>query len=54
MFISTEADLKRELERKEQEKKKSQKIDFLSGGTLSAIAIPTPKVMPIPGKISVV
>lgn len=47
-YDEIEADLKRELERKEQEKKKSQKIDFLSGGTQPAIVIPTPKVMPLP------
>ncbi|KAI3740156.1 hypothetical protein L2E82_30578 [Cichorium intybus] len=48
-YDEIEADLKREAERKEQEKKKSQKIDFLSGGTQlqSAVPIPTPKVVPI-------
>ncbi|KAL4562227.1 hypothetical protein LXL04_034425 [Taraxacum kok-saghyz] len=44
-YDEIEADLKREAERKEQEKKKSQKIDFLSGGTQSAPPIPT---VPIP------
>lgn len=47
-YDEIEADLKRELERKEQEKKKNQKIDFLSGGTQSAAAIPTPKIMAVP------
>nr|GEX29535.1 HCNGP-like protein [Tanacetum cinerariifolium] len=46
-YDEIEADMKRELERKEQEKKKNQKIDFLSGGTQSA-AFPTPKIVPIP------
>ncbi|XP_076950100.1 uncharacterized protein LOC143622978 [Bidens hawaiensis] len=48
-YDEIEADLKREAERKEQEKKKNQKIDFLSAGTQSALAaaIPTPKVMPV-------
>ncbi|KAK9068474.1 hypothetical protein SSX86_012588 [Deinandra increscens subsp. villosa] len=46
-YDAIEADLKRELERKEQEKKKNQKIDFLSGGTQATVTIPTPKVMPI-------
>ena len=41
--------MKRELERKEQEKKKNQKIYFLFGGTQS-VAFPTPKIVPIPGK----
>ena len=42
--------MKRELERKEQEKKKNQKIDFLSGGTQS-VAFPTPKNEPIPADV---
>ncbi|GJX78929.1 SAP30-binding protein isoform X1 [Tanacetum coccineum] len=46
-YDEIEADMKRELERKEQEKKKNQKIDFLSGGTQS-VAFPTPKIVPIP------
>ncbi|KAK9068479.1 hypothetical protein SSX86_012593 [Deinandra increscens subsp. villosa] len=46
-YDEIESDLKRELERKEQEKKKNQKIDLLSGGTQATVAIPTPKVMPI-------
>lgn len=45
----TEADIKREAERKEQERKKNQKIEFLPGVAPAAVAIPTPKVMPIPG-----
>ncbi|KAF5784072.1 putative SAP30-binding protein [Helianthus annuus] len=46
-YDEIEADIKREVERKEQEKKKNQKIEFLSGGTQSVVAIPTPKVMPV-------
>ncbi|KAL8214475.1 hypothetical protein R6Q57_003924 [Mikania cordata] len=51
-YDEIEADLKRELERREQEKKKNQKIDFLSGGTQSAVAIPIPKVMPMQDHIT--
>ncbi|KAK1426073.1 hypothetical protein QVD17_14741 [Tagetes erecta] len=47
-YDEIEADIKREAERKEQERKKNQKIEFLPGGTPAAVAIPTPKVMPIP------
>ncbi|CAH1440374.1 unnamed protein product [Lactuca virosa] len=49
-YDEIEADLKREAERKEQEKKKNHKIDFLSAGTAtqSALPIPTPKTLPIP------
>ncbi|ONK69151.1 uncharacterized protein A4U43_C05F19880 [Asparagus officinalis] len=32
-YDEIEADMKREIERKEQERKKSQKVDFVSGGT---------------------
>ncbi|PWA53997.1 HCNGP-like protein [Artemisia annua] len=49
-YDEIEADMKRELERKEQEKKKNQKIDFLSGGTQS-VAFPTPKIAPIPASV---
>ncbi|GAB2301446.1 hypothetical protein Dimus_035469 [Dionaea muscipula] len=42
--------MKREMERKEQEKKKNQKVEFVPGGTQSATAIATPKVnIPVPG-----
>ncbi|KAI3743438.1 hypothetical protein L1987_61147 [Smallanthus sonchifolius] len=47
-YDEIEADLKREAERKEQEKKKNQKIDFLSAGTQSAAAIPIPKIQAVP------
>lgn len=45
-----EADMKRESDRKEQEKKKSQKIEYVSGGTQLGTIVPAPKVnLPIPG-----
>nr|XP_043612155.1 kinesin-related protein 4 [Erigeron canadensis]XP_043612156.1 kinesin-related protein 4 [Erigeron canadensis]XP_043612157.1 kinesin-related protein 4 [Erigeron canadensis] len=52
-YDEIEADLKRELERKEQEKKKNQKIDFLSGGTQPTVSIPTSKMMPMPPVASI-
>ncbi|GAB2279767.1 hypothetical protein Dimus_014406 [Dionaea muscipula] len=49
-YDAIEADMKREMERKEQEKKKNQKVEFVPGGTQSATAIATPKVnIPVPG-----
>uniref|UniRef100_A0A5B7AXU5 SAP30-binding protein n=1 Tax=Davidia involucrata TaxID=16924 RepID=A0A5B7AXU5_DAVIN len=49
-YDEIEADMKREMERKEQEKKKSQKVDFISGGTQSGTVASAPKInMPIPG-----
>ncbi|KAL7618330.1 hypothetical protein Lser_V15G04072 [Lactuca serriola] len=52
-YDEIEADLKREAERKEQEKKKNHKIDFLSAGTAtqSTLPIPTPKTVPIPAAV---
>nr|XP_017254784.1 PREDICTED: uncharacterized protein LOC108224622 [Daucus carota subsp. sativus] len=48
-YDEIEADMKREMERKEQEKKKSQKIEYISGGTQGG-TLPTPKVnLPVPG-----
>lgn len=48
-----EADMKREMERKEQEKKKSQKIEYISGGTQGG-TLPTPKVnLPVSGLIAI-
>ena len=50
-FLKAEADMKREMERKEQERKKSQKVDFVSGGTQAGIvaaaqrvALPSPSM----------
>ncbi|KAL2462667.1 uncharacterized protein Fot_53904 [Forsythia ovata] len=49
-YDGIEADMRREMERKEQEKKKNQKVDFISGGTQPGIVVPSPKInMPIPG-----
>lgn len=36
--------MKREMERKEQEKKRSQKVDFVPGGTQPATVAPAPKI----------
>ncbi|GFY88945.1 transcriptional regulator family protein [Actinidia rufa] len=50
MNFLIEADMKRELDRKEQEKKKSQKVEFVTGGTQPVVVTPTPKInIPIPG-----
>ncbi|KZV51085.1 hypothetical protein F511_01877 [Dorcoceras hygrometricum] len=49
-YDEIEADIRREVERREQEKKKNQKIDFVSGGPQQGNVIPTPKInTPIPG-----
>lgn len=51
--FGAEADMKREMERKEQEKKKSQKIEYISGGTQGG-TLPTPKVnLPVPGLVAI-
>ncbi|XP_010920286.1 uncharacterized protein [Elaeis guineensis] len=45
-----EADMKREMERKEQERKKSQKVEFVAGGTQPGTVAPALKMsMQIPG-----
>ncbi|GER24512.1 transcriptional regulator family protein [Striga asiatica] len=45
-----EADMRRETERREQEKKKNQKVDFTSAGVQPGLVIPTPKIsLPTPG-----
>ncbi|GAB4831423.1 hypothetical protein Ancab_005434 [Ancistrocladus abbreviatus] len=47
-YDALEADMKREMERKEQEKKKNQKVEFVSGGTQAANVVSTQKVnMPV-------
>ncbi|KAL8090824.1 uncharacterized protein LOC141698426 [Apium graveolens] len=52
-YDEIEADMKRDMERKEQEKKKSQKIEYISGGTQVG-TLPTSKVnLPVPGVSSV-
>lgn len=49
-YDEIEADAKREMERREQERKRSPKVDFISGGTQPAAMVPTPKInLPIPG-----
>ena len=42
--------MRREFERKEQERKKSQKLEFTPGGVQPGNALPTPKInIPTPG-----
>ncbi|KAL6991244.1 hypothetical protein U1Q18_009362 [Sarracenia purpurea var. burkii] len=49
-YDEIEADMKREMERKEQEKKKSQKVEFVTGGTQPGVVAPSPKInIPMPG-----
>ncbi|XP_052201312.1 uncharacterized protein LOC127807482 [Diospyros lotus] len=49
-YDEIEADMKREMERKEQERKKSPKVEFVSGGTQPGVVASAPKVnIPIPG-----
>ncbi|XAR59262.1 hypothetical protein NMG60_11015005 [Bertholletia excelsa] len=43
-YDEIEADMKREMERKEQEKKKSQKVEFVTGGTQQGVIAPAPKI----------
>ena len=49
-YLSAEADMKRELERKEQERKKSPKVEFIPGGVQPPIGASMPK---IPGIVNV-
>lgn len=46
-----EAEMKRELERKEQEKKKNQKIEFAQSGLLPTPAVAAPKAQ-VPGNLA--
>ncbi|CAA0817793.1 transcriptional regulator family protein [Striga hermonthica] len=49
-YDEIEADMRREAERREQEKKKNQKVDFTSAGVQPGLVIPTPKIsLPTPG-----
>ncbi|XP_008789346.3 uncharacterized protein LOC103706867 isoform X2 [Phoenix dactylifera] len=49
-YDEIEADMKREVERKEQERKKSQKVEFVAGGTQPGTVAPALKMsMQIPG-----
>lgn len=48
-YDEIEADMKREMERKEQERKRSQKVEFVAGGMQPGIVATAPKInMPIP------
>ncbi|RRT48049.1 hypothetical protein BHM03_00054334, partial [Ensete ventricosum] len=40
-FSVTENEMRREMERKEQERKKSQKVDFVAGGQQTATVVPS-------------
>lgn len=44
VLFGTEADMKREMERKELERKKSPKIDFVPGGTQPGMAAAALKI----------
>ncbi|XP_048321236.2 protein bfr2 [Ziziphus jujuba] len=49
-YEEIEADMRREMDRKEQERKKNQKVDFISGGSQAGIVATAPKInVPIPG-----
>ncbi|KAL9255955.1 SAP30-binding protein-like protein [Drosera capensis] len=49
-YEAIEADMKREMERKAQEKKKNQKVDFVSGGTQPTVAVTAQKLnLQVPG-----
>ncbi|XP_073127005.1 uncharacterized protein [Henckelia pumila] len=53
-YDEIEADIRREVERREQEKKKTQRVDFVSGGAQQINVAPTPKInTPIPGLTAV-
>lgn len=44
-----EAEIKREQERKEQERKRSPRVDFVPGGIQTPVVIPILKTSAIPG-----
>lgn len=49
-YDEIEVDMRRDMDRKDQERKKNQKIDFLSGGTQPGIVAGAPKInVPVPG-----
>nr|GMD10821.1 SAP30-binding protein [Ipomoea batatas] len=51
-YDEIEADMRREMERKEQERRNSQKVDFISGGTQpGAVTMQKPN-LPIPGLVA--
>ena len=43
-YLNAEAEMKRELERKEQEKKRSPKVEFITGGVQPPISASIPKI----------
>ncbi|XP_019226420.1 PREDICTED: SAP30-binding protein [Nicotiana attenuata] len=52
-YDEIEVEMKREMERREQERKRSPKVDFISGGTQPAAMVPTPKInLPIPDVVT--
>lgn len=53
-YDEIEADMRRDMERREQERKKNQKLDFTSGGIQQGNVVPTPKInIPTPGLTAV-
>lgn len=53
-YDEIEADMRREMQRKEEERKRSQKVDFISGGAQPGTVVPTPKIsLPVPGMTTV-
>ncbi|XP_075476766.1 uncharacterized protein LOC142518051 isoform X2 [Primulina tabacum] len=53
-YDEIEADIRREVEKRELEKKKNQRVDFVSGGAQQGNVAPTPKInTPIPGLTAV-
>lgn len=51
MFSTAEADMRRERERKDQENKKNQKVEFIAGGVQAGIIAGAQKPnIPIPGE----
>ncbi|XP_027365292.1 uncharacterized protein LOC113872158 isoform X2 [Abrus precatorius] len=53
-YDEIEADMRRESERKEQEKKKAQKVEFISGGAQPGIVAGAPRIsMPVAGASAV-
>ncbi|KAL2346678.1 hypothetical protein Fmac_000678 [Flemingia macrophylla] len=53
-YDEIEADMRRESERKEQEKKKTQKVEFISGGAQPGVVASAPRIsMPVAGASTV-
>jgi len=48
-YLSAETDMKREIERKEQERKKSPKVEFIPGGVQPPIGASMPKIPALAG-----